>query len=122
MNILINKQLNLMNIVYFDVRYSNGRRKLCGILQVLEEANRVRTFQDANPSTLATFGCVEQNIFTPILYDNPSLNATALASMFRRSPLCVASLGLLKDGDVIGAHEDDRGVTATILSQAAGSR
>ena len=26
--------------------------------------------------------------------------------MFRRSPLCVASLGPLKDGDVIGAHED----------------
>lgn len=26
--------------------------------------------------------------------------------MFRRSPLCIASLGPLKDGDVIGAHED----------------
>jgi len=26
--------------------------------------------------------------------------------MFRRSPLCVASLSPLKDGDVIGAHED----------------
>lgn len=29
-----------------------------------------------------------------------------MASMFRRSPLCVASLGPLKDGDAIGAHED----------------
>eukprot|EP00984_Skeletonema_dohrnii_P002974 scaffold1010_cov117-Skeletonema_dohrnii-CCMP3373.AAC.5 len=71
-----------------------------------EEAARVRSFQNANPSTLATLGSVEQNIFTPTLYDDPSLNVTAVASMFRRSPLCVASLGPLKDGDVIGAHED----------------
>eukprot|EP00956_Cyclotella_meneghiniana_P028392 scaffold65811_cov43-Cyclotella_meneghiniana.AAC.4 len=35
---------------------------------VLEEVNRVRTFQDANPSTLATFGCVEQNSKT---YSHP---------------------------------------------------
>jgi hypothetical protein len=51
-------------------------------------------------------GSVEQNIFTPTLYNDPSLNVTAVASMFRRSPLCIASLGPLKDGDVIGAHED----------------
>ncbi len=70
------------------------------------EAARVRAFQDANPSTLATFGSVEQNIFTPTLYRDPSLNVTAVASTFRRSPLCIASLGPLKDGDVIGAHED----------------
>lgn len=70
------------------------------------EAARVRAFQDANPSTLATFGSVEQNIFTPTLHRDPSLNVTAVASMFRRSPLCIASLGPLKDGDVIGAHED----------------
>lgn len=66
----------------------------------------MRAFQDANPGTLATFGSVEQNIFTPTLYKDPSLNVTAVASTFRRSPLCVASLDLLKDGDVIGAHED----------------
>jgi len=71
-----------------------------------EEAARVRSFQNANPSTLVTLGSVEQNIFTPTLYNDPSLNVTAVASMFRRSPLCIASLGPLKDGDVIGAHED----------------
>lgn len=70
------------------------------------EAANVRSYQNANPSTLATFGSVEQNIFTPILHADPSLNVTAVASMFRRSPLCVASLGPLKKGDVIGAHED----------------
>jgi len=70
------------------------------------EAARVRSYQNANPATLATFGSVEQNIFTPTLHADPSLNVTAVASMFRRSPLCVASLGPLKKGDVIGAHED----------------
>ena len=70
------------------------------------ELDRVRTFQDANPSTLATFGSVEQNIFTPTLYNDPSLNLSAVASMFRRSPLCIASLKPLQDGDVIGCHED----------------
>jgi len=66
----------------------------------------VRSFQNANPSTLATLGSVEQNIFTPTLYNDASLKVTAVASTFRRSPLCIASLGPLKDGDVIGAHED----------------
>lgn len=70
------------------------------------EAARVRAHQDANPATLATFGSVEQNIFAPTLFADPSLKVTAVASMFRRSPLCVASLGPLKPGDVIGAHED----------------
>ena len=70
------------------------------------EAANVRAYQNANPSTLATFGSVEQNIFTPTLHADPSLNVTAVASMFRRSPLCVASLSPLKPGDVIGAHED----------------
>ena len=70
------------------------------------EAANVRAYQSANPSTLATFGTVEQNIFTPTLYNDPSLNVTAVASMFRRSPLCVASLGPLQRGDMIGAHED----------------
>lgn len=70
------------------------------------EASRVRSYQNTNPSTLATFGSVEQNIFTPTLYNDPSLNVSAVAAMFRRSPLCIASLGPLKEGDVIGAHED----------------
>lgn len=70
------------------------------------EAARVRAFQNANPTTLATFGSVEQNIFTPTLHADPSLNVSGVATTFRRSPLCVASLGPLKKGDVIGAHED----------------
>mmetsp|Transcript_18750 Transcript_18750/g.28428 ORF Transcript_18750/g.28428 Transcript_18750/m.28428 type:complete len:678 (-) Transcript_18750:90-2123(-) len=70
------------------------------------EASRVRSFQNAHPTTMATFGSVEQNIFTPTLAKDPSLNVTAVASMFRRSPLCIVSLGPLKPGDTIGAHED----------------
>jgi hypothetical protein len=78
------------------------------------EAQRVRSYQDSNPGTLATFGVVEQNILVPELRDDPKLKVTAVASMFRRSPLCVASMSrgggcrpsLLEDGNSIGAHED----------------
>jgi len=70
------------------------------------EASNVRSYQNANPSTLAAFGTVEQNIFIPTLYNDPSLNVSGVASMFRRSPLCIASLKPLQDGDIIGAHED----------------
>ena len=71
----------------------------------LEMAN-VRAYQDANPSTLATLGSVEQNIFTPLLHSNPGLRVTGVASMMRQSPLCVASLKELNQGDTIGCHED----------------
>ena len=81
------------------------------------ELSRVRSFQNNYPSTLAIFGSVEQNIFTITLHENPELDVTGVASMFRRSPLCVASLGSngasLKEGDVIGAHED----TVELLSR-----
>lgn len=70
------------------------------------ELDRVRAHQTAHPGTLATFGSVEQNVFVPALRADPSLAVTAVATTFRRSPLCVASLGPLKEGDVIGAHED----------------
>ena len=69
---------------------------------------------NSNPGTLATFGVVEQNVLIPALRDDPKLKVTAVASMFRRSPLCVASMSrgggcrpsLLEDGNSIGAHED----------------
>lgn len=102
--------LSLSLILYTDIYQSKGITNLHFLptCPVGEEAARVRSFQNANPSTLATFGSVEQNIFTPTLYNDPSLNVTGVASMFRRSPLCIASLsqGSLKDGDVIGAHAD----------------
>ena len=60
----------------------------------------------ANPSTLATLGSVEQNIFTPLLFSNPGLKVTGVASMMRQSPLCIASLKKLNEGDTIGCHED----------------
>ena len=97
-----------LSLSYADTYKSKGINTLQFLptCPVGEEAARVRSFQNANPSTLATLGSVEQNIFTPTLYDDPSLNVTAVASMFRRSPLCIASMGPLKNGDVIGAHED----------------
>ena len=100
--------ISSLSLSYTDTYKAKGINNLQFLptCPVGEEAARVRSFQNANPSTLATLGSVEQNIFTPTLYNDPSLNVTAVASMFRRSPLCIASLGPLKDGDVIGAHED----------------
>ena len=71
------------------------------------EQQRVRHYQDENPkTTAATIGSVEQNIFVPTLLAKPSLKTTAVAAMFERSPLCIASLESLNDGHVIGCHED----------------
>ena len=99
-----------------DIYQSKGIHKLHFLptCPVGHEAQRVRSYQDSNPGTLATFGVVEQNVLVPSLRDDPKLKVTAVASMFRRSPLCVASLGrggggrpsFLEDGDAIGAHED----------------
>lgn len=70
-----------------------------------EQAN-VRKYQDANPSSV-TMGTVEQNIFTPTLAADPTLKTTAVASMFSKSPLCIASLKDPQSESLkIGAHED----------------
>lgn len=58
------------------------------------------------PALPATFGFVEQNVFVPVLHHDPSLAMTTAANAFRRSPLFVVSLGPLKEGVVIAAHED----------------
>jgi hypothetical protein len=85
----------------------------------LEQA-RVRAHQDSSAAaTTTTIGSVEQNIFIPTLHRNPELRTTAVAAMFRQSPLCVASLVSGDSGDeeegtgspvsntkTISAHED----------------
>jgi len=70
-----------------------------------EQAN-VRKHQDANPAGV-TMGTIEQNIFVPTLAANPGLKTTAVASMFSKSPLCIASLKDPHDEKLtIGTHED----------------
>ena len=76
-------------------------------------------------------GSVEQNIFTPLLYRNPHLKVKAIASMFRTSPLCLASIDTYdgdEDGDGdgdgekpmvvgVGAHEDTVSLLKRILEK-----
>lgn len=70
------------------------------------EQERVRAHQSANP-TAVSLGSVEQNVFLPTLCANPDLRTTAVAAMFRTSPLALASLrSTLHDIRTIGAHED----------------
>jgi len=64
-----------------------------------------------NDNCGVTVGSVEQNIFIPTLLANPDLDVNAIAAMFRKSPLCLASIQdpmLQNDPNelVIGAHED----------------
>lgn len=102
-----------------DIYRSKGIRNLefLPTCPVGLEASRVRAHQDAHPGTLATLGSVEQNVFVPTLRADPSLAVTAVAAMFRRSPLCVASLAPLKEGDVIGAHEDTVGLLRRVFPE-----
>lgn len=74
------------------------------------EQDRVRSHQNANPTTVS-IGSVEQNIFVPTLAAHPGLKTSAVAAMFRKSPLCIASLRNLEASPddkkfIIAAHDD----------------
>lgn len=84
------------------------------------EQQRVRDHQDANQSGV-TMGSVEQNIFVPTLSSSPHLKTTAVAAMFRQSPLCVASMPRSDDDHskkmIIGVHEDTVDIMRRIFPQ-----
>jgi methylenetetrahydrofolate dehydrogenase (NADP+)/methenyltetrahydrofolate cyclohydrolase len=82
------------------------------------ELERVRDHANSNTSSV-TVGSVEQNIFTPTLYKDPSLRVKTVAAMFRRSPLCLASLasGNVKDKNIVGAHDDTVSLIERILRE-----
>mmetsp|Transcript_48986 Transcript_48986/g.55505 ORF Transcript_48986/g.55505 Transcript_48986/m.55505 type:complete len:725 (+) Transcript_48986:282-2456(+) len=93
--------------------------KFLPICPVGTEMAQVRQFRrfltsrgdDDSASNRVVVGSVEQNIFTPLLYQHPDLKVKAIASMFRTSPLCLASI--IDNDDqknsndiVVGAHDD----------------
>ena len=84
------------------------------------ELERVRDHCNSNTDD-AVIGSVEQNIFTPILYQDPTLKLKAIAAMFRTSPLCLASIinGTNDDKDeiIVGAHEDTVSLLKRILKE-----
>jgi len=86
------------------------------------EMERVRQHRNGNSADTVVVGSVEQNIFTPLLHQNPRLDVKAVAAMFRTSPLCLASIARDRDcgrddGNekplVVGAHED----TVTLINR-----
>ena len=86
------------------------------------EMERVR---QATTEDKVTLGSVEQNIFIPTLYNDPSLKLKAMAAMFRRTPLCLAALdGEQSDSGeiVVGAHEDTVSLIQRILSAGTEDR
>eukprot|EP00977_Amphora_coffeiformis_P004199 scaffold875_cov185-Amphora_coffeaeformis.AAC.14 len=92
--------------------------KFLPICPVGHEMLRVRDHADSHTS-IPTIGCVEQNIFVPLLHHDPKLKLKAIAAMFRRSPLCVASIkGQNNDKNVVGAHEDTVALLQRILAQS----
>jgi len=67
----------------------------------------------SNSNWNVTIGSAEQNIFIPTLYTQPDLSVKAIAAMFRKSPLCLASIQDneaeqhdKEQNNIIGAHED----------------
>lgn len=71
-----------------------------------------------------TIGSVEQNIFIPTLYGDPSLKLKAVAAMFHRSPLCLASINGdgSKEEIIVGAHEDTVSLIERILASSTEGR
>jgi len=100
--------------------------KFLPICPVGHELERVRNNAKMNGVSSVSIGSVEQNIFIPTLYANPELKVKAVAAMFRRSPLCLASLESLKKQNekekiVVGAHEDTVSLIERILSTGSDS-
>ena len=95
--------------------------KFLPICPVGLEMERVR---QASAEDKVTIGSVEQNIFIPTLYNDPSLKLKAVAAMFHRSPLCLASI----DGEgskqeiVVGAHEDTVSLIERIVASSTEDR
>eukprot|EP00536_Pseudo-nitzschia_multiseries_P004353 jgi/Psemu1/9829/gm1.9829_g len=83
------------------------------------EAERVRQFRDISDVDVVV-GSVEQNIFVPLLRENPEWKLKAIAAMFNTSPLCLASIQAggseSKQSQTIGAHED----TVELLTRIVG--
>jgi len=97
------------------------------ICPVGHELKRVRDNAKLNDASYVSVGSVEQNIFIPTLYANPELKVKAVAAMFRRSPLCLASLESPskqagKENIVVGAHEDTVSLIERILASGSGSK
>ena len=90
------------------------------------EMERVRNHRSCleNYNDDVVVGSVEQNIFTPVLFKNPNLKLKAIASMFRTSPLCLASIeddssnsNSNDDKDIVGVHEDTVSLMERILNE-----
>ena len=83
------------------------------------ELKRVRDNANVNGASCVSMGSVEQNIFIPTLHREPDLKVKGVAAMFRKSPLCLASLNAdKKEGQetIVGAHEDTVSLLERILS------
>jgi len=87
---------------------------ICPVGLEMENVRQFRRFLTSrgdDNSSRVVVGSVEQNIFTPLLYKNPELKMKAIASMFRTSPLCLASIIDNDDNNnsneiVVAAHDD----------------
>ena len=88
------------------------------ICPVGHELQRVRDNFNTHGASCVSVGSVEQNIFIPTLYQKPDLKVKGVAAMFRRSPLCLASLNAeSQTGEgIVGAHEDTVALLEKILS------
>lgn len=92
------------------------------ICPVGHELEMVRNNASKSGSSEVTVGSVEQNIFVPTLYNDPSLKVKAVAAMFRRSPLCLTSLkSSTSERSIVGAHEDTVSLLERILKNGDGT-
>jgi len=90
--------------------------KFLPICPVGHELAMVRNNASKSSASEVTVGSVEQNIFIPTLYNDPSLKVKAVAAMFRRSPLCLTSLkSSASKHSIVGAHEDTVSLLERIL-------
>ena len=72
------------------------------------EPRRVREAFELRKRKELCIGIIEQNVLIPVLAESGDIDVRAIATMFSRSPLCLATIRPVdkKANLVIGAHED----------------
>jgi methylenetetrahydrofolate dehydrogenase (NADP+) / methenyltetrahydrofolate cyclohydrolase len=82
-----------------------------------QELEQVRRYQDANPNGVA-LGCSNQTVFVPTLLQDPNLKATAVAALFRKSPLALVSLAGTTTVRRIAAKQDKVDILQRLFPRA----
>jgi len=115
----------LSNSLYQEAGMELNFLPICPVgLEMNAVRNHANNAASSKDVAAVSIGSVEQNIFVPTLQQYPGLGLNAVAAMFRRSPLCLASMANTDSSKrknpterlTVGVHEDSVSVIQKVLA------